>query len=79
MTFNNDKPGYISNRDKTKGSIFIQELCSILQDQWLLNDLTTMAVNVNKRIMQSYGQIQAPIFENQLGDLVNFTAGFEKF
>ena len=37
-----------------------------------------LAVNVNKRIMKNYGQIQAPLFENQLGDLVYFTAQFNK-
>ena len=40
-----------------------------------MSDVSTMAANVNKRIMQGYGQIQAPIFENQLGDLVFFDAG----
>ena len=34
-----------------------------------------MAANVNKKIMQGYGQIQAPVFENQLGDNVFFDAG----
>ena len=33
-------------------------------------DIGTMAGNVNKNIMKGYNQIQAPIFENQLGDLV---------
>ena len=34
-----------------------------------------MAANVNKRMMENYGQIQPPIFENQLGDSVWFNPG----
>ena len=67
--------GHISNRDTFQGSIFIQELCRELKEQFFVSDISTMAANVNKRIMQGYGQIQAPIFENQLGDLVFFDAG----
>ena len=64
--------GYISTRDRTQGSIFIQTLCKELNEQFFLTDLSTMAASVNKRIMQSYGRIQAPIFENQLGNMVYF-------
>ena len=33
----------------------------------------TIASKVNKTVMQKYERIQAPIFENQLGDLIFFT------
>ena len=62
--------GYISNRDTMEGSIFIQALCKELNEKWYQTDICSIASNVNKRIMQNYGRIQAPIFENQLGDLV---------
>lgn len=69
------KLGYVSSRHKTQGSIFIQELCKELMEQFYVLDVSTMASNVNKRIMKRYEQIQAPVFENQLGDLVFFDAG----
>ena len=64
--------GYSSARDPTKGSIFIQALCKELNERWFHADICTIATNVNKMVMQSYGRIQAPIFENQLGDVVFF-------
>ena len=76
IDFYQSQQGFISNRDTLQGSIFIQELCNELKDQWFILDINTMAANVNRRIMENYGQIQAPIFENQLGNLVWFNAGF---
>ena len=67
--------GYISNRDTVEGSIFIQELCKEFKEKFFVLDISTMAANVNKRIMRGYGHIQAPVFKNQLGDLVFFDAG----
>ena len=75
LFLNLGKLGYVSGRDKQRGSIFIQELCKELMEKFFVLDVSTMASNVNKRIMKSYGQIQAPVFENQLGDLVFFDAG----
>ena len=59
-------------RDPAQGSIFIQALCKEINESWYVTDINTIAADVNKRIMESYGRIQAPIFENQLGNLVYF-------
>ena len=67
--------GYVSGRDKIQGSIFIQEVCKEFNEKFFVLDISTMAANVNKQIMQGYGQIQAPVFENQLGNNVYFDAG----
>ena len=58
-----------------KGSVFIQALCKELNERQVHTDICTIATNVNKMVMQSYGRIQAPIFENQLGDVVFFANG----
>ena len=76
LSFFQSHLGYISNRDTKKGSIFIQELCKELKQRWFYLDIGTMAGNVNRNIMKGYNQIQAPIFENQLGDLVFFNVGY---
>ena len=65
--------GFISVRDREQGSIFIQALCKELNKNWYVTDINTIAADVNKRIMKSYGRIQAPVFENQLGRLVYFS------
>ena len=56
-----------------KGSIFIHPLCKELNKNWFQFDMGTIASKVNKTVMQKYERIQAPIFENQLGDLMFFT------
>ena len=70
--FNSYQIGYVSNRDTKQGSIFIQELCKKLNQEWYQTDISTIASNVNKEIMNNHGRIQSPIFENQLGDRVYF-------
>ena len=72
MAYNSTIEGYVSLRNPAKGSIFIQALCKKLNDQWYHTDITSIASEVNKEVMQNYGKIQAPIFENQLGDKVYF-------
>ena len=75
LVFHSTIRGFVSKRDPFRGSIFIQELCKEFRGKWLLNDIGTMAGKVNRNIMKGYNQIQAPIFENQLGDLVYFNVG----
>ena len=70
--FHSTIKGYVSLRDRYVGTIFIQTLCKALNESWYVNDISTIAMNVNKRIMSDYGHAQAPIFENQLGNLVYF-------
>jgi len=72
MAYNSTIEGYVSLRNRAQGSIFIQALCKKLNDQWYHTDISSIASEVNKEIMQNYGRIQAPIFENQLGDKVYF-------
>ena len=72
MTYHSTIEGYVSLRNRAKGSIFIQELCKKLNEQWYRLDISSIASLVNKEIMKNYGKIQAPIFENQLGDNVYF-------
>ena len=50
-----------------QGSIFIQELCKEFKKKWFLFDVSRIAASVNKKVMEGYEQIQAPLFENQLG------------
>ena len=59
----------MSNRVPDEGSIFIQALCKELDENGSKHDINTIASCVNRRIMNEYS-IQAPIFENQLGDFV---------
>ena len=61
--------GFVSNRVPDEGSIFIQALCKELDENGSKHDINTIASCVNRRIMNEYS-IQAPIFENQLGDFV---------
>ena len=68
--------GYVSTRDRLKGSIFVQELCKGFNENWFIDDIGTIAGTVNKNIMEGYDQIQAPVFENQLGNFVYFNTGF---
>ena len=68
--------GHISNRDPCQGSIFIQALCKELNEKWYQMDISSIASSVNKRIMQGSDRIQAPIFENQLGDYIYLRPDF---
>ena len=72
MAYNSTIEGYVSSRNPAKGSIFIQALCKKLNEQWYRSDISSIASGVNKEIMENYGKIQAPIFENQLGDKIYF-------
>ena len=72
--FHSTIKGYVSLRDRYGGTIFIQTLCKALNESWYVDDISTIAMQVNKRIMNDYGHAQAPIFENQLGNLVYFDA-----
>ena len=63
--------GYVSGRDPENGSIFIQELCKVINERWNKHDLGTIASYVNRNIMKEY-HFQAPKITNQLGDLVFF-------
>ena len=72
--FHSTIKGYVSLRDRTGGTIFIQTLCKVLNESWYVNDISSIATKVNKKIMEEYGSAQAPIFENQLGNLVYFEA-----
>ena len=74
FTFHSTIKGYVSLRDPSCGTIFIQALCKVLEETWFVNDIGTIATEVNKRIMKEYESVQAPIFENQLGNLVYFDA-----
>ena len=74
FVFHSTIKGYVSLRDRTGGTIFIQALCKVLDESWYVNDISSIATEVNKRIMKNYGSAQAPIFENQLGNLVYFEA-----
>ena len=72
LSYNSTIEGYVSQRHRVKGSIFVQELCKTLNEQWYRTDISSIASQVNKEIMSKYGRIQAPIFENQLGNNVYF-------
>ena len=48
-------------------------MCKELNENGLRKDICSLATHVNKSVMESYGQIQAPVFENQLGGVVFFT------
>ena len=67
LIFHSTIKGFVSNRDPVRGSIFIQELCKELNSKWFLFDISRIAAGVNKRVMEGYDHIQAPLFENQLG------------
>ena len=72
MSYNSTIEGHVSSRNPAKGSIVIQALCKKLDELWYRADVASIASEVNKEIMENYGQIQAPIYENQLGDKVYF-------
>ena len=72
MSYNSTIEGHVSSRNPAKGSIFMQALCKKLDELWYRADVASIASEVNKEIMENYGQIQAPIYENQLGDKVYF-------
>ena len=74
LIFHSTIKGFVSNRDPVQGSIFIQELCKEFNKKWFLYDVSRIAANVNKKVMEGYEQIQAPLFENQLG-LTFFNVG----
>ena len=63
--------GYSSNRHPQNGTIFIQSLCKELMENGRKIDLSTIASSVNQRIMRKFN-IQAPVYENQLGDFIYF-------
>ena len=63
--------GYSSNRHPQNGTIFIQSLCKELMENGRKIDLSTISSSVNQRIMRKFN-IQAPVYENQLGDFVYF-------
>ena len=67
LIFHSTIKGFVSNRDPVQGSIFIQELCKEFRKKWFLFDVSRIAASVNKKVMEGYEQIQAPVFENQLG------------
>ena len=72
--FHSTIKGYVSLRDPSGGTIFIQALCKVLNESWYVNDISTIAMEVNRTIMKEYGSAQAPIFVNQLGNPVYFEA-----
>ena len=53
------------------GTIFIQSLCKEMMENGRKLNLATIASSVNQRIMRKFN-IQAPIYENQLGDFIYF-------
>ena len=63
--------GFSSNRNPQNGSIFIQSLCRELMEIGRKLNLSTIASSVNQRIMRQFN-VQAPIYENQLGDFIYF-------
>ena len=63
--------GYVSGRVPQEGSIFIQELCKVINERGRKDDLGTIASYVNRNIMREY-LYQAPEIINQIGDLVFF-------
>ena len=67
LIFHSTIQGFVSNRDPVQGSIFIQELCKEFNKKWFVFDVSRIAASVNKKVMEGYNQIQAPVFENQLG------------
>ena len=74
LIFHSTIKGFVSNRDPVQGSIFIQELCKEFNKKWFVFDVSRIAASVNKKVMEGYDQIQAPVFENQLGPTF-FNAG----
>lgn len=71
FVFQSTIKGFVSNRHEQNGSIFIQTLCKELRENGRKLNLATIASSVNQRIMRQF-QIQAPIYENQLGDFIYF-------
>ena len=71
FVFQSTIKGFASNRNPESGSIFIQTLCKELTENGTRLNLATMASCVNQKIMRNY-KIQAPIYENQLGDFIYF-------
>jgi len=64
--------GYLSFRDQERGSLFIQTLCEVLQEDGGSSDVNTISSSVISKVMSTYKNIQAPVSINQLGDQVYF-------
>ena len=71
FVFQSTVKGFASNRHPQNGTIFIQNLCKELMENGRKMNLSTIASSVNQRIMRQFN-IQAPIYENQLGDFIYF-------
>ena len=71
FVFQSTIKGFASMRHPERGTIFIQTLCQELMKNGTRLNLATIASCVNQKIMRKYN-IQAPIYENQLGDFVYF-------
>ena len=71
FVFQSTVKGFASNRHPQNGTIFIQNLCTELMENGRKMNLSTLASSVNQRIMRQFN-IQAPIYENQLGDFIYF-------
>ena len=71
FVFQSTIKGNYSFRQPEKGSIFIQKLCQELLENGRKLDMATLASSVNQKIMKEY-KIQAPVYENQLGDFIYF-------
>ena len=74
FVFHSTIKDFVSLRCRSGGTLFIQTLCKVLNESWYVNDISTIAMEVNRRIMKDYRSAQAPIFENQLGNPVFFDA-----
>ena len=71
FVFQSTIKGFSSNRHPQNGTIFIQSLCRELMENGRKLNLSTIASSVNQRIMRQF-HVQAPIYENQLGDFIYF-------
>ena len=71
FVFQSTIKGFASNRHPQNGTIFIQSLCKEMMENGRKLNLATIASSVNQRIMRKFN-IQAPIYENQLGDFIYF-------
>ena len=71
FVFQSTANDFASNRQPQNGTIFIQNLCKELMENGRKMNLSTIASSVNQRIMRQFN-IQAPIYENQLGDFIYF-------
>jgi len=77
FVFQSTIKGFASSRNPLEGSIFIQTLCKELQENGTKQDLATIASSVNQKIMDIY-KIQAPVYENQLGNFLYFKPPLQK-